>query len=258
MATLNSPTGSGVGSGAGDSYINDSGSGEGDGIRYGVPHGDGSGHGYGAGNSYGHGYIEGYGYGTEYSIGNKDDDRDGDGYGYGTGYSEGDGSCTEYSIGYGDEDCAGDGSGDGYGYGYIDGSGHGSGYGYGHGNEENDYLDTYWKPARAYLTAVHVLRIPNTEMRRLLIELMGYERFISTAEAHMVSEDRFGCLLEVVGIPVRFVELTDRTPQPGGTFRKYWEPVPRTVRTPAQAVAWQWQFDLKEFTAMVNKGWIET
>jgi hypothetical protein len=221
-------------------------------IRYpGAPEFSGSDTGYGTG--YGDGF--GYGYGT------------GSGYGYGDGFGYG------YGYGYGDGDGFGDGYGYGYGYGYGDGYEDAiirypgapefdDGY-YGSGTDGNGLMEnwkTYWTAlARSGLMrAKHIFAHSNSERRRELIEIMGYEAFLRDADARLVAEDRCGKLWEIPDIPVRFVELTDRTPRPDGTYRVYIEPVPREIKTPIEAEAWQWQFSEREFRAMLKKGWVET
>ena len=109
------------------------------------------------------------------------------------------------------------------------------------------------------LTASDALDENNAERRRVMIERMGYERFLATANAQLISEDRYGKILEVRDLPVRFVELTNRTPERDGSFKRYIEPIPREIQTAEQAAAWQWRYSLTDFKKMVEeKQWKES
>ena len=172
----------------------------------------------------------------------------GNGFGYGDGYGTGYGFGA--GCGYGDSD--GIGGGDGY---YGGGAGDGAGDGAGGGESWR----TYWNAVALSMEAKHALAQTNTERRREMIEIMGYARFIATAQARVISADRFGRILEVPDLPVRFVELTDRTPRADGTYRMYIEPVPRDIETAEEAEAWQWGFSHKEFVQLIKtKGWRES
>jgi len=91
----------------------------------------------------------------------------------------------------------------------------------------------------------------NAEVRRVLIERYGEQRFIRDAGALLVSEDETGRLWRRrsgVGAsrwrwvepdePVVMVEVLNATPEPDGTRKTYFLRVPPTVQTAQEAVAW--------------------
>ena len=112
--------------------------------------------------------------------------------GYGSGYGDG--------FGYGDIDGFGTGSGSGYGYGsgyggygsgggggYISGYGSDSGYGYG------SALSVYCALARDSIPAELVLKEPNAEVRRLLLEALGVDWLAAKLAHTVIHQDTDGC-----------------------------------------------------------------
>ena len=87
----------------------------------------------------------------------------------------------------------------------------------------------------------------NLELRRLLLDRIGYERFLDIAGSDLVAQDDFGklwrCELQIDNEPLRVVEVVNSTPEPDGTHRRYLLRVPPTTRTAREAVAWTFGFD---------------
>lgn len=90
----------------------------------------------------------------------------------------------------------------------------------------------------------------NLEIRRVLIDLYGHERFIADAGGELVAEDSAGELW-ILGDPssnpgrsMTVVRVVDATPAADGTHRVYWIHVPPGMRTARRAVAWT--FGLEE------------
>jgi hypothetical protein len=87
----------------------------------------------------------------------------------------------------------------------------------------------------------------NVERRRLLLQRLGYERFLESANARLKSQDDFGKLwrtdLEVDGERLVAVEVVNSTPDREGTHRRYYLRVPPTIRTARQAIAWTFGFE---------------
>ena len=92
-----------------------------------------------------------------------------------------------------------------------------------------------------------LVRTRNLELRRLLLDRIGYERFLDIAGTELVAQDDFGKLwrseLQIDGEPLRVVEVVNATPEPDGTYRRYFLRVPPTTRTAREAVAWTFGFD---------------
>lgn len=102
------------------------------------------------------------------------------------------------------------------------------------------------------LTAGDVQKEDNAEVRRIMIERMGRERFIAQAGAKIIHADSDG-----LGRPRRllridrrddsamvFVEVTNSTPEPDGHHKVYQLRVPPSVTTCQQAVAWTFGIDV--------------
>ena len=135
--------------------------------------------------------------------------------------------------GYGD----GYGSGDGYGYGYGDGSG----------------LKKFLSMIADKLEARWVLQEKNTELRRMLIEAMGADRFFSQLETEVVHND-----IDLQGNPRTLLRFKTIDAQAGylqavrvvcpTTGRVYHLGVPPKVKTCAEAVASTFKLTAKEYS----------
>jgi hypothetical protein len=95
------------------------------------------------------------------------------------------------------------------------------------------------------LTPDRILAIRNQEVRRRVIDRVGWERFL--ADARRVAQDDFGTLwdtgLRLDGERLRVVEVVNATREPDGTHRHYVLRVPPATRTARQAVAWTFGFE---------------
>jgi hypothetical protein len=114
----------------------------------------------------------------------------------------------------------------------------------------------YWRGVRIWreiaehpsrLTARYIVRQQNVERRRILLERLGYERFLADAGATLVQQDDYGKLwrteLRLDDEPVTVVEVTNATQEPDGSYRRYWLRVPPNVRSARHAVAWSFGFE---------------
>ncbi|MFD8706457.1 DUF6745 domain-containing protein [Kitasatospora sp. NPDC059648] len=91
------------------------------------------------------------------------------------------------------------------------------------------------------VTADRVRTEENAELRRVLLEHYGYERYLADSGAEPVHRDETGVLWRIVlpdDEPVVMVEVVNSTPEPDGTFRTYWLRVPPSTRTARAGVAW--------------------
>ncbi len=95
------------------------------------------------------------------------------------------------------------------------------------------------------LTPQRIASISNQEVRRLVLERVGWERFLDSADR--VAQDDFGTLwdtgVRLEGERLRVVEVVNATEEPDGSRRRYVLRVPPTVRTAREAVAWTFGFD---------------
>lgn len=116
------------------------------------------------------------------------------------------------------------------------------------------------EPAR--ITTAAIDEETNIEVRRVLVERFGAERYLRAGGAILVHEDAMGRLWRkplgsepaprprprwsrpppptptTVDEPLCMVEVRNSTPEPDGTHRTYFLRVPPTMRTARQAVAW--------------------
>ncbi|MFE7190535.1 DUF6745 domain-containing protein [Kitasatospora sp. NPDC057541] len=81
----------------------------------------------------------------------------------------------------------------------------------------------------------------NAELRRVLLEHYGYERYLTDSGAVPVHQDETGVLWRIE-LPddeaVVMVEVVNSTAEPDGTFRTYWLRVPPSTLTARAGVAW--------------------
>ena len=90
-------------------------------------------------------------------------------------------------------------------------------------------------------------RTRNLELRRLLLDRIGYERFLDIAGTQLIAQDDFGklwrCELQIDDEPHRVVEVVNATAEPDGSYRRFLLRVPPTTRTAGEGVAWTFGFD---------------
>jgi hypothetical protein len=82
---------------------------------------------------------------------------------------------------------------------------------------------------------------PNAELRRILLEHYGFDRYLRKVGAARLHQDAAGTLwrAEVPGDePLVMVEVINATPEPDGTDRVYWLRVPPGTRTAREGIAW--------------------
>ena len=74
------------------------------------------------------------------------------------------------------------------------------------------------------LTVVRIEAEQNAEVRRVMIERMGYERYILESGATLLNTDEFGSLYRKElpdDEPLVMVHVLNSTPEPDGTIKKY-------------------------------------
>lgn len=91
------------------------------------------------------------------------------------------------------------------------------------------------------ITAEDIDSEPNMEVRRIKLQQMGIERYLSEGHAKETIRDDFGVLFSKPdrndGVAL-FAKVLNSTPEPDGTFKTYFLRVPPTIKTPKEAVAW--------------------
>lgn len=105
-----------------------------------------------------------------------------------------------------------------------------------------DSLDT--------LTPEQIRNEENAELRRVMLEYYGYDRYLEKSGAKPVHRDETGILWRIT-LPgdedAVMVEVVNSTPEPDGTSRTYWLRVPPTTRTAREGVAWTFGLSAEEY-----------
>ncbi|MEU9127121.1 DUF6745 domain-containing protein [Kitasatospora sp. NPDC048540] len=105
----------------------------------------------------------------------------------------------------------------------------------------------------AELAAVTPERIrteENAELRRVMLEFYGYERYLADSGAEPLHRDATGVLWRIQlpdDEPVVMVEVVNSTAESDGTFRTYWLRVPPSTRTARAGVAWTFGVPEQEY-----------
>lgn len=106
-----------------------------------------------------------------------------------------------------------------------------------------------------HLTAERITAETNAELRRVMLEHFGYERYAREFGATRVHEDDTGVLWRINmdrDEDLVMVEVVNSTAEPDGTFRKYWLRVPPWVRTARAGVAWTFDLDERSYRPLVE------
>ncbi|ATY99279.1 hypothetical protein CVT27_30110 [Streptomyces cavourensis] len=93
----------------------------------------------------------------------------------------------------------------------------------------------------ASLTPQRIREEENAELRRVMLEYYGYDRYLRESGAEPVHRDETGILWRIAldgDEDVVMVEVVNSTPEPDGTHRTYWLRVPPGTRTAKDGVAW--------------------
>ncbi|MFD3521613.1 DUF6745 domain-containing protein [Streptomyces sp. NPDC058653] len=105
----------------------------------------------------------------------------------------------------------------------------------------------------AELTSLDPARIrneENAELRRVMLEHYGYDRYLSESGAEPINKDEAGILWRIAlegDEDVVMVEVVNSTPEPDGTSRTYWLRVPPGTRTAKAGVAWTFGLEAQEY-----------
>lgn len=107
----------------------------------------------------------------------------------------------------------------------------------------------------ASVTADAIRLERNAELRRIMLEHYGAERYVVDSGAEPIQQDEAGRLWRVFmpgDEPISMVEVVNSTAEPDGTFRTYWLRVPPTMRTAKAAVAWTFGLTEEEYQPQVQ------
>lgn len=99
------------------------------------------------------------------------------------------------------------------------------------------------------ITSEEITAEPNAEVRRVMLERFGADRYIRELGAERVQGDDYGSLYRVERVddsPLVMVHVTNSTPEPDGSAKDYWLRVPPEMQSAREAVAWTFQVDNPE------------
>jgi hypothetical protein len=88
------------------------------------------------------------------------------------------------------------------------------------------------------------------------MERIGIEPFMKALGGAVVQQDDYGCLWRterrIDGEPLVAVEVVNSTPEPDGSYRRYFLRVPPTVRTARGGLAWSFGLTRREYAPAVE------
>jgi len=106
-----------------------------------------------------------------------------------------------------------------------------------------------------WINVTRIEKEANAEVRRVLVERYGEEKFINDSQAVPVQEDESGVLYRREFLddePLVMVRVKNSTPEPDGSFKHYFLRVPPEIETARQAVAWTFGMNGAEYAPEVE------
>ena len=100
------------------------------------------------------------------------------------------------------------------------------------------------------LTVQRIQAEENAEIRRVMLEFFGFDRYLRECDAKKLHADETGILWRVElanDEPLVMVEVINSTPEPDGTSRTYFLRVPPSIRTARAGVAWTFGLSEEEY-----------
>jgi Domain of unknown function (DUF6745) len=101
-----------------------------------------------------------------------------------------------------------------------------------------------------HLTVEQIRDEANAEVRRVMLEHFGFDRYLQASGARELGRDESGILWRVElerDEPLVMVEVVNSTPEPDGTSRTYFLRVPPNIRTARAGVAWTFGLTEEEY-----------
>lgn len=96
---------------------------------------------------------------------------------------------------------------------------------------------------------------PNIEIRRVMIERYGLDRYIIDIKASIESSDTYGALYRKTvddDEPIVVVKVRNATAEPDGSFKYYFLRVPPLIKTAREAVAWTFGINAQDYDPSVE------
>ncbi|MGY0235631.1 DUF6745 domain-containing protein [Longispora urticae] len=105
------------------------------------------------------------------------------------------------------------------------------------------------------LTVARIRAEDNAEVRRVMLEHFGFDRYLAESGATKAHSDGYGTLWRVDlarDEPLVMVEVLNSTPEPDGTRRTYFLRVPPGTRTARAGVAWTFGLTEEEYAPLAQ------
>ena len=102
----------------------------------------------------------------------------------------------------------------------------------------------------ASITVDRIEKESNAEVRRVMIDRYGQDRYLLDSNAKVVHQDDFGVLYrkELKGDePIVMVKVVNSTPEPDGSYKDYFLRVDPSCKTAKGAIAWTFGMTEKEY-----------
>lgn len=105
--------------------------------------------------------------------------------------------------------------------------------------------------ATGTITLADIAAERSIEAQRIMIERMGYDKYLAESGAVAEQEDEFGRLYSVPG-GLKIARLLNSTANEDGTVNEYFLPVPRSMKTAHEAVAWSFGCTTETYRPMIQ------
>jgi len=95
----------------------------------------------------------------------------------------------------------------------------------------------------------------NIDIRRIMVDMYGIEKYLKDSNAEIISKDKFGELYKKEvnnDEPIVMVKLLNSTPEKDGSKKTYFLRVPQDIKTPHEAVAWSFGLSTKEYNPLIE------
>jgi len=105
------------------------------------------------------------------------------------------------------------------------------------------------------VTAERIRKEENAEIRRVMLEHFGFERYLRESKAKRLHEDECGVLWRVNlpgDEPLVMVEVLNSTPEPDGSRRTYFLRVPPETARAREGVAWTFGLTEEEYRPLAQ------
>lgn len=105
------------------------------------------------------------------------------------------------------------------------------------------------------ITVAEIEEQENVEIRRVMLEHYGFDRYLTGVCGEPLQQDDFGRLWRrefANDEPLVMVEVTNAAPEPDGSYKRYMLRVPPTMTTAHEAVAWTFGMDADSYHPTVQ------